>query len=152
MYFCFHFLTTWFQNRRYSDSAQIEGYLSVLLICQNPCPRLHSVINYKTKIRRTEATLLWCQLDPMFSLRIILMISRLPLAGLRQFIEGNGWQLTLTNMINLDFRLPPRCWWNLRSSGGITRRCAVIVYRRFGTTNRSHPHGSRVRVGKKANL
>jgi hypothetical protein len=29
---------------------------------------------------------------------------------------------------------------------GITRRRGVIVYRRFGTTYRSHPHGSRVRV------
>ena len=33
---------------------------------------------------------------------------------------------------------------------GITRLRVVIVYRRFGTTYRSHPHGSRVRVGKKA--
>jgi uncharacterized protein YwbE len=33
---------------------------------------------------------------------------------------------------------------------GITLRCVVIVYRRFGTTYLSHPHGSRVRVGKKA--
>jgi hypothetical protein len=33
---------------------------------------------------------------------------------------------------------------------GITRRRVIIVYRRFGTTYRSHPHGSRVRVGKKA--
>jgi hypothetical protein len=31
---------------------------------------------------------------------------------------------------------------------GITRCCVVIVYRRFGTTYRSHLHGSRVRVGK----
>jgi hypothetical protein len=30
----------------------------------------------------------------------------------------------------------------------ITRRSVVIVYRRFGTTYRSHLHGSRVRVGK----
>ena len=29
---------------------------------------------------------------------------------------------------------------------GITRRRMVIVYRRFGTTYRSHPHGSRVQV------
>jgi hypothetical protein len=34
----------------------------------------------------------------------------------------------------------------------ITRRRVVIVYRRFGTTYRSHLHGSRVRVGKKASL
>jgi hypothetical protein len=33
---------------------------------------------------------------------------------------------------------------------GITRRREVIIYRRFGTTYRSHPHGSRVRIGKKA--
>jgi hypothetical protein len=32
----------------------------------------------------------------------------------------------------------------------ITRRRVVIIYRRFGTTYRSHPHGSRFRVGKKA--
>jgi poly-gamma-glutamate capsule biosynthesis protein CapA/YwtB (metallophosphatase superfamily) len=32
---------------------------------------------------------------------------------------------------------------------GITRRRVVIVYRHFGTTYRSHPHGSRVQVGKK---
>jgi hypothetical protein len=31
----------------------------------------------------------------------------------------------------------------------ITQCCVVIVYRRFGTTYRSHFHGSRVRVGKK---
>jgi hypothetical protein len=31
----------------------------------------------------------------------------------------------------------------------ITRRRVVIIYRRFGTTYRSHPHGSRFRVGKK---
>jgi hypothetical protein len=30
---------------------------------------------------------------------------------------------------------------------GITRRRVVIVYRRFGTTYRSHPRGSRVLVG-----
>jgi hypothetical protein len=30
----------------------------------------------------------------------------------------------------------------------ITRRRLEIVYRRFGTTYRSHPHGSRVRVGQ----
>jgi hypothetical protein len=29
----------------------------------------------------------------------------------------------------------------------ITRRRVVIVYRRFGTTYRTHLHGSRVRVG-----
>jgi hypothetical protein len=33
---------------------------------------------------------------------------------------------------------------------GIMRRRVVIFYRRFGITYRSHPHGSRVRVGKKA--
>jgi hypothetical protein len=33
---------------------------------------------------------------------------------------------------------------------GIMRRRVVIVYRRFGTTYRSHLHESRVRVGKKA--
>jgi hypothetical protein len=33
---------------------------------------------------------------------------------------------------------------------GIMRRRVVIVYRRFGTTYRSHPRGSRFRVGKKA--
>jgi hypothetical protein len=32
----------------------------------------------------------------------------------------------------------------------ITRRRVVIVYRRFGTTYRSRPHGSRVIMGKKA--
>jgi hypothetical protein len=32
----------------------------------------------------------------------------------------------------------------------ITRRHVVIVYRCFGTTYWSHPHGSRVQVGKKA--
>jgi hypothetical protein len=32
----------------------------------------------------------------------------------------------------------------------ITRRRMVIIYRRFGTTYRSHPHGSRFQVGKKA--
>ena len=32
---------------------------------------------------------------------------------------------------------------------GIMRRRVVIVYRRFGTTYRSHPHGWRVRVGKR---
>jgi hypothetical protein len=32
----------------------------------------------------------------------------------------------------------------------ITRHRVVIIYRRFGTTYRSHPHGSRFRVGKKA--
>jgi hypothetical protein len=31
---------------------------------------------------------------------------------------------------------------------GNTRRRVVIFYRRFGTTYRSHPHGSRVLVGK----
>jgi hypothetical protein len=32
---------------------------------------------------------------------------------------------------------------------GITLRRVVIVYRRFGTTYRSHPYGSyRVRIGK----
>jgi hypothetical protein len=30
----------------------------------------------------------------------------------------------------------------------IMRRRVVIFYRRFGTTYRSHPHGSRVRVGE----
>jgi hypothetical protein len=33
---------------------------------------------------------------------------------------------------------------------GITRRRVVIVYRRFRTTYRSHLHGSKVYVGKKA--
>jgi hypothetical protein len=33
---------------------------------------------------------------------------------------------------------------------GITRRRVVIIYRRFGTTYRSHLHGSTVQVGKKA--
>jgi hypothetical protein len=32
----------------------------------------------------------------------------------------------------------------------ITRHRAVIIYRRFGTTCRSHLHGSRFRVGNKA--
>jgi hypothetical protein len=32
----------------------------------------------------------------------------------------------------------------------ITRRRVVIIYRRFGKTYRSHHHGSRFRVGKKA--
>jgi hypothetical protein len=32
----------------------------------------------------------------------------------------------------------------------ITRRRVVIIYRRFGTKYRSHPHGSRFLVGKKA--
>jgi hypothetical protein len=32
----------------------------------------------------------------------------------------------------------------------ITRRRVVIIYRRFGTTYRSHLHGSRFQVGKKA--
>jgi hypothetical protein len=31
-----------------------------------------------------------------------------------------------------------------------TRRHVVIIYRRFGTTYRSHPHGSIFQVGKKA--
>jgi hypothetical protein len=31
---------------------------------------------------------------------------------------------------------------------GITRRHVVTDYRRFGTTYRSHPHGSRIPVGK----
>jgi hypothetical protein len=32
----------------------------------------------------------------------------------------------------------------------ITRRRVVIIYRHFGTTCRSHLHGSRFQVGKKA--
>jgi hypothetical protein len=43
----------------------------------------------------------------------------------------------------LDFRLPPQCWWDLRSSG-ILAASRGIVYRRFGTTYRSHLHGSRL--------
>jgi hypothetical protein len=50
----------------------------------------------------------------------------------------------------------PRHRWKITSKAksavfwGITWRRVVIVYRRFGTTYGSHPHGSRVRVGKKA--
>jgi hypothetical protein len=33
---------------------------------------------------------------------------------------------------------------------GITRRRVVVIYRRFGTTCRSHLHWSRFQVGKKA--
>jgi hypothetical protein len=48
-----------------------------------------------------------------------------------------------------DFRLPAAM---LKSAvlWGVTRRRVAIVYRRCGTTYWSHPHGSRVRVGKKA--
>jgi hypothetical protein len=44
---------------------------------------------------------------------------------------------------NLDFRLPPRCWCDLRSSGATQRR-VLIVYRRFGTTYRPHFKGQEV--------
>jgi hypothetical protein len=43
----------------------------------------------------------------------------------------------------VDIRLPPRCWSELRSWCGIRQRGVVIIYRRFGTTYRSHLHGSR---------
>jgi len=40
-----------------------------------------------------------------------------------------------------DFRLPPRCKWDLRSSG-ILRGLEEYFYRRFGTIHRSHHQGS----------
>jgi len=45
-----------------------------------------------------------------------------------------------------DCRTPPRCRWELRSSGNITQRIVIVPYRRFGTTYRFHLKRSRSRT------
>jgi len=45
-----------------------------------------------------------------------------------------------------DFRLPPRSCWNCALLWVITQRVVVISYRRFRTTYRSHPRGSRIKI------
>jgi hypothetical protein len=50
---------------------------------------------------------------------------------------------TVVTRTRINITLKSAVFW------GIMRRRVVIVYRRFGTTYRSHPHGSRVRVGKR---
>jgi hypothetical protein len=54
----------------------------------------------------------------------------------------SGWVQRTENLFR-NFRLPSRCWLDLRSSGAITQRRVVILYRRLGTTYRSHLQGSR---------
>jgi hypothetical protein len=49
---------------------------------------------------------------------------------------------THTSRLVRDFRLPPQCTWDMRSSG-ITQLWVVVLYRRFGKNHRSHLQGRR---------
>jgi hypothetical protein len=57
--------------------------------------------------------------------------------------EIDFWYSIVGRLTQTSVLLRSALFWD------ITRRRVIIVYRRFGTTFRSHLHGSKVRVGKK---
>jgi hypothetical protein len=54
---------------------------------------------------------------------------------------SNFWTYSYSHRNEFSFNMRSALFWD------ITRRRVVIIYQRFGTTYRSHLHGSRVRVG-----